>query len=163
MTPEQAASKSIYGTDSLKSVRYFLDSIGWSGSDRRFFEAQPYLDPVNEMNALRSFLFKLDFTTTLSDAKKTRLRSAFLPCFLLDESRRLYVIRDLDEAGNCTVFDPETEQETTSRQTDLRGTFVFPEQKQDHSASARGRKWTELALATFGKDLRMIFIVSLKI
>lgn len=160
MTPEKAASKSIYGTDSLKSVRYFLDSIGWSGSDRRFFEAQPYLDPVNEMNALRSFLFKLDFPTTLSDAKKTRLRPAFLPCFLLDESHRLYVIRDLDEAGNCTVFDPETEQETTSHQTDLRGTFVFPEQKQDHSASARGRKWTELALATFGKDLRMIFIVS---
>ena len=38
----------------LDSVRYFLECIGWSGTDRRFFEAQPYIDPVNEVNGLRT-------------------------------------------------------------------------------------------------------------
>ena len=85
--------------ESLDSVRYFLDCIGWSGNDRRFFEAQPYIDPVNEVNGLRTLLFKLDFTTTLGRAESTKLRPEFLPCFLIDRQRRLHVVRRLDENG----------------------------------------------------------------
>ena len=153
-------SKAILADDSLSSVRYFLDSIGWSGSDRRFFEAQPYIDPVNELNALRTFLFKLDFTTTLSAARGTKLRPEFLPCFLLDDAKHLYVIRDVDADGQCQVFNPETGALETRHKSTFRGTLVFPELKIDASATARPQKWTQLALAAFGKDLKMIFATS---
>lgn len=160
MGSAKSVSKAILADDSLKCVRYFLDCIGWSGTERRFFEAQPYIDAVNEMNALRTFLFKLDFKTTLSDAKKTTLRRDFLPCFLLDDTHRLYVVRDIDEAGHCTVYDPESEQEMSRKQSSLRGTLVFPEQTEAKTVKARARKWTQVALSAFGKDLRMIFAVS---
>ncbi|MEO0451776.1 MAG: ATP-binding cassette domain-containing protein [Pseudomonadota bacterium] len=160
LTPKKSASKAIIADHSLKSVRHFLACIGWSGSDRRFFEAQPYIDPVNELNALRTFLFKLDFKTTLSDAKRTALRRDFLPCFLLDDAHRLFVVRDIDQNGNCTVYNPETETESSTQKNKLRGTFVFPEQKEEVSARARAQKWTQIALKAFGKDLRMIFAVS---
>lgn len=160
MAVEKHVSKSIVGDDSLLSVRYFLDCIGWSGSDRRFFEAQPYLDAVNELNALRTFLFKLDFSTTLSSAKTTKLRPSFLPCFLLDEEHRLCVIRAADENGQCTVYDPVTGDLEPREQSALRGTLIFPELKADQQSQGRPKKWTQLAMNAFGKDLKMIFTVS---
>lgn len=160
LAPDRRASKAILGGDGLLSVRHFLDCIGWSGSERRFFEAQPYLDAVNELNALRTFLFNLDFTTTLADAEKTKLRPSFLPCFLLDDSYRLKVIREVDASGHCRLFDPDSGQLETCLQSSLRGTLIFPEQKTDEIKTGPGRKWTQIALHAFGKDLRMIFVTS---
>lgn len=157
LAPEKRVSKAILGDDSLLAVRHFLDSIGWPGSDRRFFEAQPYLDAVSELNALRTFLFRLDFTTTLADAGDTSLRPAFLPCFWLDESHRLKVVRDVAPDGTCKIFDPESGETQTHLQTGLRGTLIFPEQKSEDRKPQQGRKWTQIALAAFGKDLRLIF------
>lgn len=157
---EERRSKAIADDDSLRSVRHFLDSIGWSGSDRRFFEAQPYIDAVNELNSLRTFLFNLGFSTTLGDAAETNLRSGFLPCFWLDDAYRLKVVREIDDAGQYRVFDPETGGLTTCSQADLRGTLVFPEQKSDEDKPSQSRKWTQIALSAFRKDLRMIFAAS---
>ena len=160
MAPKKRISTAILGDDSLLAVRHFLDCIGWSGSDRRFFEAQPYLDGVNELNALRTFLFKLDFSTTLSEGSSTPLRSAFLPCFLLDESHRLKVVRDVDAAGQCQLFDPESGEIQTHQQSALRGTLIFPEQKTDENNPRQRRKWTQIALEAFRQDLKLIFAAS---
>lgn len=160
LAPEKRVSEAILGDDSLLGVRHFLDCIGWSGSDRRFFEAQPYLDAVNELNALRTFLFKLDFSTTLADASSTPLRRAFLPCFLLDESHRLKVVRDVDAAGQCQLFEPESGEIQTHPQSVLQGTLIFPEQKTDDNKPRQGRKWTQIALEAFRKDLKLIFAAS---
>lgn len=160
MASEKHVSDTIIGDDSLLSVRYFLDCIGWSGSDRRFFEAQPYLDAVNELNALRTFLFKLDFSTTLSNAEDTKLRPSFLPCFLLDQDHRLCVIRAVDDSNQCTVYDPVTGALEQKDQRSLRGTLIFPELKADQQANDKPKKWTQIALKAFRKDLKMIFTVS---
>jgi len=160
LSPDKRVSIAIQGDDSLLSVRHFLDCIGWSGSDRRFFEAQPYLDAVNELNSLRTFLFNLDFKTSLAKAETTTLRSSFLPCFLLDHQHRLKVIRAIDESGDCLLFNPETGDLETVRQNHLRGTFIFPELKTDDLKPVQGRKWTGIAFKAFGKDLRMIFVAS---
>ncbi|MEO1322036.1 MAG: ATP-binding cassette domain-containing protein [Pseudomonadota bacterium] len=160
LAPSRRVSAAIQGDDSLLSVRYFLDCIGWSGSDRRFFEAQPYLDAVNELNALRSFLFKLDFTTSLAKAESTKLRSEFLPCFLLDKSHRLKVIRNVDDDEQYTVFNPETGETERCPKSALRGTLIFPELKTADSKPSPGRKWTQIAFKAFGNDLRMIFAAS---
>ncbi|MEM9841165.1 MAG: ABC transporter transmembrane domain-containing protein [Pseudomonadota bacterium] len=157
---KKRASEAIVADDSLLSVRYFLDCIGWSGSDRRFFEAQPYLDAVNELNALRTFLFKLDFSTTLASAERTKLRDAFLPCFLIDDANRLRVIRSIDAGGDCSIFDPTTGQLEQKAKATLRGTLVFPEATAEKGPAAAAEKWTGIALRAFGKDLRMIFLVS---
>jgi len=157
---EKKQTRTIVGDDSLRSVRHFLDSIGWSGSDRRFFEAQPYIDAVNELNALRTFLFNLGFTTTLADAAATTLRPAFLPCFLLDDAGRLKVLREVDGAGHCRVFDPESGLLSTCLQADLRGTLIFPEQKSQADKPGKSRKWTQVALSAFGRDLKLIFAAS---
>ena len=160
LAPEKRVSKAIQGDDSLLSVRHFLDCIGWSGSDRRFFEAQPYLDDVNELNALRTFLFNLDFKTSLAKAGSTKLRASFLPCFLLDNQHRLKVIRAIDENGDCVLFNPESGELETSRQAQLNGTLIFPELKTDDQKPVAGRKWTGIALKAFGKDLKLIFAAS---
>lgn len=150
----------IHTGDSLSSVRYFLDCIGWSGSDRRFLEAQPYLDPINEINALRTLLFKLDFTTTLSGTHNTQLRKEFLPCFLLDSENRLLVVRSIDEQGQYLLFDPDTGTLEPHACDSLQGTLIFPEEQPEARAQAPVKKWTRLAFKSFGKDLKMIFIVS---
>ena len=142
----------IHTGDSLESVRYFLTCIGWSGTDRRFFEAQPYLDPVNEVNALRTLLFKLDFSTSLSPAATTTLRREYLPCFLLDEDQRLRVIRSIDADGKCQVFDPDSDALETLEQKQLRGTCIFPELTQKQSANRPAGKWTSIAFKAFGRD-----------
>ncbi|MEL6826186.1 MAG: ATP-binding cassette domain-containing protein [Pseudomonadota bacterium] len=160
LAPEKHLSKAIAGDDGLRSVRHFLDAIGWSGSERRFFEAQPYIDAVGELNSLRTFLFNLGFTTTLADAKGTDLRPAFLPCFLLDDAHRLKVIRETDKTGYCRVFDPETGLLKTCAHSELDGTLIFPEEKSDEDKPSQTRKWTQIALSAFRKDLRMIFMAS---
>lgn len=146
--------------DSLSSVRHFLDSIGWSGSDRRFHEAQPYLDPVNEINSLRTLLYKLDFKTTLGNTRNTVLRSEFLPCFLLDDENRLFVVRSIDEAGTYRVFDPDAAELVSKTRAELRGTLIFPEAKEANGETGVAKKWTRLAFSAFGKDLKLIFMVS---
>ena len=154
------SESSVVDGDSLQSVRYFLQSIGWAGSDRRFLEAQPYLDPVNEINSLRTLLFKLDFTTTLGNTRNTPLRQEFLPCFLLDTKNQLLVVRAIDETGQYLVFDPNTETVTPRRRTELSGTLIFPEAKEAPASQGPVPKWTRLALNAFGGDLKMIFAVS---
>lgn len=160
LAPEKRVSKAIAGDDSLRSVRHFLDAIGWSGSDRRFFEAQPYIDALNELNALRTFLFNLGFSTSLADANTTNLRPDFLPCFLLDDAHRLKVIRETDKTGYCRVFDPETGLLKTCAHSELRGTLIFPEGKSEEDKPSPTRKWTQIALKAYRKDLRMIFMAS---
>ena len=146
--------------DSLTSVRYFLDCIGWSGSDRRFLEAQPYLDPVSEVHALRSLLFHLDFQTTTSATTDIRLRNEFLPCFLLDSNNKLFVIRSVNANGQYLVFNPDTEELSEQPEEAIDGVLIFPEEKPENKLSAKTKKWTQLAASAFGKDLRMIFLVS---
>lgn len=158
--PQRRPDGAILKGDSLSSVRYFLDCIGWPGSDRRFLEAQPYLDPINEINALRTLLFKLDFRTSLGSTRNTNLRAEFLPCFLLDTQNRLFVVRSIDEHGLYQVFDPETGALNAQSRNSLHGTLIFPEEKAEAKSQAQLTKWTQLAFAAFGKDLRMIFLVS---
>ena len=160
LAPDKRASRAIQGDDSLLSVRHFLDCIGWSGSDRRFFEAQPYLDSVSELNSLRTFLFNLGFKSSLSEAETTKLRPSFLPCFLLDRENRLKVIRAIEENGDYVLFNPETGELETSLQSDLRGILIFPESRTEDVKPVKGRKWTGMALKAFGKDLRLIFAAS---
>ncbi len=157
---QRQSSTSIRKGDSLSSVRYFLDSIGWSGSDRRFLEAQPYLDPINEINALRTLLFKLDFKTTLGNTRTTQLRKEFLPCFLLDAENRLFVVRSIDEDGQYLVFDPDTGELSPQTSESMQGTLIFPEEKPEAKAQGPVKRWTRLAFKSFGKDLQMIFVVS---
>lgn len=160
LAPEKRVSKAIAGDDSLRSVRHFLDAIGWSGSDRRFFEAQPYIDALNELNALRTFLFNLGFSTSMTSANSTNLRPDFLPCFLLDDAHRLKVIRETDKTGYCRVFDPETGLLKTCAHSELQGTLIFPEDKSEEDTPGPTRKWTQIALNAYRKDLRMIFTAS---
>ncbi len=157
---KKRAPSRIREEDSLESVRYFLECIGWSGTNRRFFEAQPYIDPVNEVNGLRTLLFKLDFSTTLGRAETTKLRPEFLPCFLLDQDRRLHVVRRFDKSGKCVVFNPDADELELRDPKNLRGTLIFPELKTQPEANRPATKWTSIAFSAFGKDLRMISLVS---
>ncbi|MEL6831041.1 MAG: ABC transporter transmembrane domain-containing protein, partial [Pseudomonadota bacterium] len=115
---------------------------------------------LNEINSLRTLLFKLDFRTTLGNTQNTVLRSEFLPCFLLDTDNRLFVVRSVDDDGTYMVFDPETNQLDPRARASLNGMLIFPEAKPSATAQGAAAKWTQLAFKAFGRDLKMIFLVS---
>ncbi|MEM8813520.1 MAG: ABC transporter transmembrane domain-containing protein, partial [Pseudomonadota bacterium] len=162
--PTQAnAADTANGTPWEACLRRFLAVTDWQGEERQIFEALPHFDDVEDVEALQSVLFRLNFQSVVEPTGTGKLRPDFLPCFLQDQSGTAYLIEAIEpETGTLTAFNGTNGQPETLTENALDGILVFPESFDREAFAEDTRKfgWIRIAFGRFKPLLIRIFAIS---
>ena len=143
-------------------LRRFLEITGSQQSLRRISEAMPHIDPVDNVNTFRSVLFRLGFHTSVESIDSVNLRNEYLPCFLLVEGGLIYLVENIDEFGEVSLYDPRAVEIVMRASDDLAGVLIFPtttEGAEAKKADPNERSWSLKTVSAFRSVLFYIFAI----
>ena len=150
--------------DYFPALIRFLKSTGSVQDGRRIFEAMPHLDCVDNIPALQSVLYRLQFKTTVEPCTEYRLRSEYLPCFLQTQDNELKVIEKIDRQGMVSCFCPRSKAVEQISKYDLCGTLIFPEKIEANSTASNTKsQWSKRTFRAFWPVIQKTFILSFAI
>ena len=107
-----------------RCLRPLLDALGWRGEQRHLLEALPHFEQVEDIDALRAVLARLNYETHRRKVTLDALSDDALPCLFETADGRLSVIRSREPDG-LAIFDGETGSERQVRSEDITGTVYL--------------------------------------
>ncbi len=151
--------------DCRATLDRFLTITGQHQQSRRVFEAMPHLDPLDNVQTFRSVLLRLGFLTTVEPFKPEKLRSEFLPCFLLGAGGAVTLVEGVAKDGGVIVFEPATGERRTLTLDALDGVIIFPEavDTEAKKTDTAQRRWSMDAFRAFKPVLKSIFLLGFAI
>jgi ATP-binding cassette, subfamily C, bacterial LapB len=149
----------------LSCLAPIAEVVGWQGTPRQIAEAMPHENPVTDVMALRTVLFRIGVDTENIDVPAKQIRDEYCPCIAVSGHDSLVVIRSIDAGGIAFIFDSRTAAWRKIRRENLRGDIltarlsdVFAQQEE---LQREGFVWP--LLRRFGRTLKLVFWQSLAI
>ncbi len=133
-----------------RCLRPLLDALGWRGEERHLIESLPHFDTVDDMDALRSILARLNYETKPQTLRLCDLTDDVLPCVFAVSRDRLLVVGERDE-DRLLVFDSNTSAQEWCDAEAISGTaYLISEVDIDRERlSAAKHGWVLVMVARF--------------
>lgn len=159
---ETAETDRTRSDDCKVALARFLAITGGRQSNRRIHEAMPHLDPVDTIQAFRTVLFRLGFHSSIKPYDAEIVREEYLPCFLLGEEGRIFLIeRASKENGSISIYDTDEAELIECDAKTLAGTLILPSPTEITTAQSAGavRRWSLSIIGAFKSVLTGIFLI----
>jgi ABC-type bacteriocin/lantibiotic exporter with double-glycine peptidase domain len=139
-------------TTASACLKPLLLALEWTGMSRHLIEALPHLEPVADINDIRSLLARLNFNTTRRPVRLSELRPGMLPClFVQGNNSNIEVILKMEDDGRLFVFDGDKKEFRLHKADNTRGDAYLISEMDVREASEAAAKfgWINTAIGRF--------------
>lgn len=141
----------------------FLTAIGWTGETRHLYEALPHFDDVDDVEALRAVLSRLNLGTIPREGAPGDIPAELLPCLFHMPGGAVYVLIEPDRGEGVLAYDGTARTFCYLGPRAPSGTAfaVAAESQRMEKAVKPGRPWFEDILSRFRSALIVLAVLSL--
>jgi len=141
-------------TPASACLKPLLLALDWTGLARHLIEALPHLEPVEDINDMRSLLSRLNYNTTSRKLRLSELGPGTTPClYVRPNDDNVQVILSIEENGKLLVFDGKTRDfhYISSKKNKGEVFFISPLDRSEQVETAKKYGWFNTVFSRFKK------------